>query len=204
VKLLPVLLRAIGKPRDPKLRAAIKLLRQWHSRGSHRRDLDRDGHYDDDAAVTLMDAWWPLIRKTTFEPRMGKPLFDQMMKMLPPDEPLSAKFHQPPYYEIDWWGLVSKDLRNVFGRRPPPGHFASKYCGKGSKRSCRIALRLSLRQALGVSKEQLYGSDDTCKSSGRVEASCLDETRSTSASGVGIPSFPYTNRPTFQQTIELK
>jgi hypothetical protein len=55
-----------------------------------------------------------------------------------------------------------------------------------------------------MSKEQLYGGDDTCKSEGRVEASCMDETRSTSVSGVGIPSFPYTNRPTFQQTIELK
>ncbi len=203
VKLLPVVMRAIGKPRDPKLRAGLKLLNDWRRRGSHRRDLDRDGHYDDDAAVTLMDAWWPLIRKATFEPRMGRALYAQMMKMLPPDMPLSAKFHEPPYYEIDWWGLVSKDLRDIFGRRPPPGHFHRKYCGRGSKRSCRIALRLSLRQALGVTKEQLYGGDATCKSSGRVEASCFDETRSTSASGVGIPNFPYINRPTFQQTIEL-
>jgi hypothetical protein len=36
-----------------------------------------------------------------------------------------------------------------------------------------------------------------------VEASCSDETRPTSASGVSIPAFPYINRPTFQQTIEL-
>jgi hypothetical protein len=38
--------------------------------------------------------------------------------------------------------------------------------------------------------------------SGRVEASCSDETRSTSTSGVSIPAFPLQNRPTFQQTVE--
>jgi hypothetical protein len=202
VKLLPVLLRAVGKPRDPKLRAAIKLLNDWRRRGSHRRDLNRDGHYDDDAAVTLMDAWWPLVRKATFEPRMGKSLYAQMLKMLPPDASHSSIFHEPPYFEIDWWGYVSKDLRNVFGKRPPPGHYARKYCGGGSKRACRIALRLALRQALAMPRDQVY-TDQKCKQENRVEAACSDETRSTSASGVGIDPFQYINRPTFQQTIEL-
>jgi acyl-homoserine lactone acylase PvdQ len=203
VKLLPVLLRALGKPSDPKLKAAVKLLRGWHARGAHRRDLNRDGHYDDDAAVTLMDAWWPRVRSAVFEPRMGRTLFRQMLRMLPPDEPLSSVFHQPPYYEIDWWGLVSKDLRTVFGRRPPPGHFAQRYCGSGSKHACTRRLRRSLQQALGVSRQKLYGGDETCAKEGRVEASCYDETRSTSASAVPIDAFPYLNRPTFQQTVEL-
>ncbi len=202
VKLLPVLLRAVGKPKDPKLRAAIKLLNDWRHRGSHRRDLNKDGHYDDDAAVTLMDAWWPLVRKATFEPRMGKRLYSQMLKMLPPDAAHSSIFHEPPYFEIDWWGLVSKDLRDVFNKRPPRGHFHKKYCGKGSKRSCRIALRLALREALNTPKNKVY-TDETCAKENRVEASCSDETRPTSASGVGIPPFQYINRPTFQQTIEL-
>jgi acyl-homoserine lactone acylase PvdQ len=203
VKLLPVLLSAVGKPHDARLAAAVKLLRGWHRRGAHRRDLNKDGHYDDDAAVTLMDAWWPRLRSAVFEPVMGKPLFAQMMEMLPPDEPLSAVFHQPPYFEIDWWGLVSKDVRTVMGRRAPRGHYSRLYCGGGSRAGCRNRLRRSLRAALGVSKQTLYGSDSTCASSGRVEASCSDETRSTSASGVAIPAFPYLNRPTFQQTVEL-
>ncbi|MEA2427568.1 MAG: hypothetical protein QOF37_1196, partial [Thermoleophilaceae bacterium] len=203
VKLLPVLLRAVGKPRDPKLRAAVKLLSDWHRRGSHRRDLNKDGHYDDDAAVTLMDAWWPLVRKATFQPKMRSALFNQMLRMLPPDTALSTSVVQPPAFETDWWGLVSKDLRTVFDRRPPPGHFSSKYCGGGSKRKCRLALRLSLMQALGISRHQLYGGDSTCAGDHREEASCYDETSSTSASGVSIPDFPWINRPTFQQTIEL-
>ena len=90
----------------------------------------------------------------------------------------------------------------MFNKRPPRGHFHRKYCGKGSKRSCRIALRLALRQALNTPKEKVY-TDETCAKEKRVEAACSDETRSTSASGVGISPFQYINRPTFQQTIEL-
>jgi acyl-homoserine lactone acylase PvdQ len=203
VKLLPVVLRAIGKPKDPKLAAAVKLLDNWRRHGSHRRDLNKDGHYDDDAAVTLMDAWWPLLRQAVFQPTLGKSLYDQSLQMLPPDAPHSAIFHEPPYFEIDWWGQVSKDIRDVFNRRPPRGHYSLKYCGRGSKSRCRVALRASLAQALTVSKQDLYGKDSTCAQENRVEASCSDETRPTSASGVSIPAFPYINRPTFQQTIEL-
>src|ERR671928_249636 len=81
VKLLPVLLKAIGKPKDPKLRAAAKLLARWHARGSHRRDLNKDGHYENDAAVTLMDAWWPRLRQAEFRPVLGGALYAQMLKM---------------------------------------------------------------------------------------------------------------------------
>jgi hypothetical protein len=74
------------------------------------------------------------------------------------------------------------------------------YCGGGSRAKCRAALRSSLRAALGVTRQQLYGQDSHCSS--RPEASCSDETVSTSASGVSIPAFPLQNRPTYQQTVE--
>jgi acyl-homoserine lactone acylase PvdQ len=199
VKLLPVLLRAVGKPGNEDLAGAVALLRAWHRSGAHRRDLDKDGHYEDDAAVTLMDAWWPLVRRAVFRPKMGRELYAQMLRMLPPDEPISAVFHQPPYFEIDWWGHASKDLRAIFGRRAPRGAYARKWCGGGRRGVCRKRLRRSLAKALATPKEEIY-TDDTCVSSGRIEASCSDETRSTSASGIAIPAFPYLNRPTFQQT----
>jgi hypothetical protein len=97
---------------------------------------------------------------------------------------------------------VSKDLRTIFDKRAPRGRFSRLYCGGGSRDVCRKRLKHSLNQALGVTRQQLYGSDETCTKEKRVEASCSDETRSTSASGVGIPAFPYLNRPTFQQTVE--
>jgi len=96
---------------------------------------------------------------------------------------------------------VSKDLRDWFGPRPR-GPWSRKYCGNGSRARCRTALRQSLAAALTVTKQDLYGHDSTCSSEGRVEASCFDETRSVVASGVDVPSFPWINRPTFQQVVE--
>ena len=37
----------------------------------------------------------------------------------------------------------------------------------------------------------------------RPEASCFDMNRSTVASGVSIPDFPFQNRPTFQQVVQV-
>jgi acyl-homoserine lactone acylase PvdQ len=203
VKLLPVLLRAVGNPRDRDLAAAVTLLRFWHRDGSHRRDLNQDGHYDDDAAVTLMDAWWPRLRQAEFRPVLGGALYAQMLRMLEPGDPKETAAHSSPSFETDWYGQVLKDLRTLFpgssGR--PRGAYSRVYCGGGSRTKCRAALRASLRAALGVTQQQLYGKDPDCTS--RPEASCSDETLSTSTSGVSIPAFPLQNRPTFQQTVEL-
>jgi acyl-homoserine lactone acylase PvdQ len=200
VKLLPVLLKAVGKPKDRKLRAAVKLLGRWHARGSHRRDLNKDGHYDDDAAVTLMDAWWPRLRQAEFRPALGGALYAQMLRMLEPNDPKETSSHSSPSFETDWYGQVLKDLQDLYGPKPR-GRYSRIYCGGGSRAKCTTALRKSLRAALGVSRQQLYGKDSNCSS--RPEASCSDETISTSVSGVSIPNFPLQNRPTYQQIIEV-
>ncbi|MEA2409642.1 MAG: hypothetical protein QOC77_203 [Thermoleophilaceae bacterium] len=202
VKLLPVLLRAVGKPKDPALSIAVRQLTAWHGNGSHRRDLSQDDHYDDDAAVTLMDAWWPRLRAAEFKPALGGALYSQMLKMLAPGEPKETATHSSPSFETDWYGQVSKDLRTLFpgGSGKPRGRYSRVYCGGGSRARCRAALRASLKAALNVTKDQLYGKDPTCTS--KPEAFCSDETISTSASGISIPPFPLQNRPTFQQTVE--
>jgi acyl-homoserine lactone acylase PvdQ len=200
VKLLPALLRAVGAPKDKKLAAAVKLLQRWHSRGSHRRDLNKDGHYDDDAAVTLMDAWWPRLRKAEFGPALGGALYAQMLKQLVPNDPKETSGHSSPAFETDWYGQVLKDLQDLYGPKPR-GRYSRVYCGGGSRAKCTAALRKSLRAALGVTRQQLYGKDSHCSS--RPEASCSDETVSTSASGVSIPAFPLQNRPTYQQIVEV-
>ena len=58
----------------------------------------------------------------------------------------------------------------------------------------------ALKDALGVSKADLYGRGD-CASD--AQASCFDMNRSTIASAVSTPPFPFQNRPTFQQVVEL-
>jgi acyl-homoserine lactone acylase PvdQ len=202
VKDLPIVLRAMGKPKDAKLRAAIKLLSGWRSRGAHRRDLNKDGHYDDDAAVTLMDAWWPKLVAAEFQPALGSGVYSIFTRFQPPDAQAVGSVASSPDYETGWFGYVSKDLRDLFGPRPR-GAWSRSYCGKGSRKRCRAALRKSLTDALGVTKQALYGHDPTCASENRIEASCYDETRSTIAAGVDVPPFPWINRPTFQQTVEV-
>jgi hypothetical protein len=202
VKDVPILLRALGHPRSKALRGAVALLRAWHRRGAHRRDLNRDGHYDDDAAVTLMDAWWRKLVSAEFRPALGRNVFGTLSRFQPPGDPIGGPAASPDY-ETGWYGYVSKDLRDLFGPRPR-GPWSRVYCGKGSRKRCRAALRRSLRRALRVKHADLYGRDPTCADEGRVEASCFDETRSTVAAGVDIPAFPWINRPTFQQTVELR
>jgi acyl-homoserine lactone acylase PvdQ len=206
VKMLPVLLRAVGKPRDARLAAAVHTLRAWRRAGAHRRDLDRDGHYDHDDAVTIMDAWWPRLQAAQFRPVLGKRVYGALRRMVPPGEAKETDSHESPAFASDLYGQSSKDLRTVFSRRSrrPRGAFSRKYCGRGSRKACRRALRRSLAQALDVTRDQLYGKDADCASAGRVEAACSDETRSTSASGISIDPFPFQNRPTFQQIVQLE
>jgi acyl-homoserine lactone acylase PvdQ len=203
VKLVPILLRALGKPKGEKLRAAMKLLRGWHRRGAHRRDMNRDGHYDDDAAVTLMDAWWPRLLKEEFRHTLGPRVYNRLADFISQGDAKVGGPATSPDFETGWYGYVSKDLRDMFGPRPR-GPWHVRYCGRGSRKLCRADLRQSLRDALKVKKSELYGHDPTCASENRVEASCFDETRSTIAVGVDIPPFPWINRPTFQQTVETK
>jgi hypothetical protein len=149
-----------------------------------------------------MDAWWPRLRRAEFRPVLGGTLYAQMLRMLVPNDPKETASHSSPAFETDWYGQVSKDLRTLFpgSAGKPRGRYSRVYCGGGSRARCRRALRASLRAALAVSKEQLYGKDPNCAT--RPEASCSDETLSTSASGISIPAFPLQNRPTFQQTVE--
>ena len=196
---LPHVLRAVGRPADPRLRGALSVLRGWRSKGAHRRDLDKDGKYDDDDAVTLMDAWWPRLVRAEFAPALGDSAYSALERMLAIGDHTRGNPASPDFFD-GWFGYASKDLRAVFGKRVR-GRWSRKYCGRGSRKRCRSELQASLREALGVSRAQLYGRGEC---SDDPQASCFDATRSTEASAVGIPAFPFQNRPTFQQTVELK
>ncbi len=220
VKLLPTLLKMIGKPRDKASRDAIALLRGWAARGGHRRDLNRDGHYDDDRAVTLMDAWWPKLVAAEFKPSLGDDAFNRLKGKLPLSSPLGGAAAAPDYFD-GWWGYVSKDLRGILRPKPKQakhrkgshrkrarrrkdpikGRYSRKYCGRGSRKRCVGILRATLLQALKVPAADMYGRNEECRS--KPEASCFDMNRSTVASGVSVPDFPFQNRPTFQQVVQV-
>ncbi|HEX4720089.1 MAG TPA: penicillin acylase family protein, partial [Thermoleophilaceae bacterium] len=199
VALMPILRRVLGRPRDADLRGALDLLSRWAAAGAHRRDMNRDGHDEDAAAITLMDAWWPRLVKAEFG-GIGTTAFDRLSAVLRPDDVLPEDLPEAPDYDDGWWGFVSKDLRDLVARRSVRGRWSRVYCGGGSLASCRAALLSSLSAATKVSAASLYGKGD-CKSN--PDPACSDQNRPTVASAVTMPPFPFQNRPTFQQTVEI-
>jgi hypothetical protein len=105
---------------------------------------------------------------------------------------------------------VQKDLRNVLHKKER-GRYSRTYCG-GAKRSgvrvrCRAVLLASLRAAVAdVTKK--YGSPDPAKWS--VPATCekasppkCDQIVPTTAGAIDTPPFPWQNRGTYHQVVEL-
>jgi acyl-homoserine lactone acylase PvdQ len=113
-KVLPYLLKVIGKTRDRTLESALNRLRGWYATGAHRRDLNRDGSYDDAAAIQIMDAWWPLLSRAMFQPRLGPDLYRQLNGVDPIDNaPNNNGDHLGSAYDVGWYGTVQEDLINL-------------------------------------------------------------------------------------------
>ena len=62
----------------------------------------------------------------------------------------------------------------------------------------RAALQASLKAALPITRQDVYGKGD-CASN--AQSSCFDQNRWIVASAIGLDPFPLQNRPTFQQTV---
>jgi acyl-homoserine lactone acylase PvdQ len=200
--LMPILRRALGQPSDPKVRAALDDLIAWSAAGAHRRDLDRDGTEDEGDRVALMDAWWPRLVRTVFAPALGDDAYKALSTVLRPASVMPGDDPAAPDYDDGWWGFLSKDLRDIFDRKHVVGRWSRTYCGGGTKARCRKDLQESLADALArADRKDLYGLDE-CAS--RPDPACFDQNRSTIASGVDMPPFPFQNRPTFQQTVALE
>jgi acyl-homoserine lactone acylase PvdQ len=195
---LPIIRRTLGRVRDARLRDALGLLEKWRVAGGHRRDLDKDGTYDDDAAVTLMDAWWPKLSEAIFQPALG----DDALKALRALNDYGDQYSTPtaPDFFSGFESYVSKDLRDLTQRRNVRGPWSRVYCGRGSLKRCREAILASLSAALDVKPADLYAKGD-CASD--PDAECFDKNRWVEAAAVTIPPMPFQNRPTFQQAIEI-
>jgi acyl-homoserine lactone acylase PvdQ len=196
---LPIVERALGKVTQPELRAALDKLDAWRRAGAHRRDLNKDGVYDDNDAVVLMDAWWPKLVDAEFHPALGDDALAALRTMLPYGEERGTDPYAPDF-ESGWYGQVSKDLRDLFTPKRVRGRYSRVYCGDGSKRRCRAALLQSLSDALKVTPAELYGHGD-CASD--PTPYCFDKNRFTTASAITNDPMLFQNRPTFQQAVEI-
>jgi acyl-homoserine lactone acylase PvdQ len=212
-QVLPLLLQVVGTPSDPQLASAVNTLQNWVNSGAHRRDLDQNGHYDDEGAVQIMDAWWPRLLEAEFKPEMGTALFTAVRDMMGfDDDPNSGSGgHVGSSYIYGWYGYVSKDLRRLLGQ-PTSDPFSRTYCGGGSLSNCRDALRQALSDATGVPAGTLYDEDpDTSGTqrvsgcpSGKTDQWCWDSIRYRPVGAVTLPTMHWINRPTFQQAVEAQ
>lgn len=194
----PIVERVAGKPKDPALRNALALLERWRVSGGHRRDLNKDGSYDDNAAVTLMDAWWPKLAEAMFKPALGDDALTALRALN--DYPALPPLPAAPDFFSGFESYVSKDLRDLVQRRKVRGPWSRVYCGGGSLKRCRAAILGSLKAALAVTPQELYGKGD-CASTPTAE--CFDMNRPVEAAAVTLPPMPFQNRPTFQQAVEI-
>ena len=110
---------------DPALKQYTDLLQSWMDSGAHRVDRARTGHYTDQAAMALMDAWYPLVAKEVLRPRLGS-LVDSIPNGLD-DVPSGGGSSFDNVGSYQW---VTKDLESVLGQNVD-GAMSQKYCGKG-------------------------------------------------------------------------
>jgi len=146
-----------------------------------------------------MDAWWPKLVDAEFHSALGDQTFNALRGMIGFGGPTPGGDPSAPSFSDGWWGYVSKDLRDLFSPASVTGPWSRIYCGNGSQATCRADLQASLKSALSVTRQQLYGTG-ACQNN--AQASCFDMNRFTVASAIGVPDFPFQNRPTFQQTAE--
>ena len=176
--------------------AHLRRLDAWHRSGAKRLDENGDNHYEHSAAVALMDAWWPRLVRGSFEPALGRSLFDLVeSRVLGLDAPFSW----------DWATQVQKDLRTILGRRVP-GRFSRAYCGgpratplsrsrrRAVRRRCRGVLLTSLRDAVQATTRRM-GTADVAR--WRVPATCpdtnppeCDQIVPTTAGAIETPQLP--------------
>jgi acyl-homoserine lactone acylase PvdQ len=203
-QVLPLALKIIGTPSNPKLADAVAKLRTWVADGSHRRDKDGDGHYEHADAIQILDAFWPRWMRAEFEPSLGPALYDDLVAAHEVDNtPNNHGDHLGSAYQTGWYGYAKKDLRDVLDLkvRTP---YSKRYCGGGKRTKCRIALRVALLQSLDASPAKLY-TDAQCTKAGRAaDQDCADAIAFRATGGITQPLIGWQNRPTYQQAVEVQ
>ncbi|HYP23592.1 MAG TPA: penicillin acylase family protein [Actinomycetota bacterium] len=190
-RVLPFMLKVVGKPSEPRLKEAVKLLKEWQRSGAHRRDKDADGSYEHSPAVALMDAWWEPAAQAIFKPVLGD-AYD-VLPMRHHDEPRA----QGSAFQSGFYSHVNKDLRTVLGLRVR-GKASRVYCGEGSLKKCREALRASLEAAVAALEEE-FGADPATWDADETG----DQIDFTPVGLQDQPNMQWQNRPTFQQVLEF-
>jgi hypothetical protein len=178
----PVVSRVLrtGAAPDPRDQEIVDLLDDWVGRDAPRLDADADGLYDE-AGPVIMDAIWRPIANAVMSPVFGALIND-----------LDAVRNLDG---LEGESYVDKDLRTLLGD-PVVGPFNLSYCGDGALAACRDSLWQAIHQAADATAAQL----------GEPDPALWRKTASRTGFVPGLlpNTFPTTNRPTFQQVLELE
>lgn len=177
----PVVSRVLrsGPPPTARDSEVVRLLGDWVRNDAPRLDADGDGYFDDPGPV-IMDALWRPIAEEVMRPVLGD-LTDDV------DQVRSLGGQSGHSY-------VDKDLRTLLGD-PVEGPFNLAYCGGGSLSECRESLWDVVNET----------ADTLAAEQGEADPENWRKPVGTTGFIPGlIPNrFPTTNRPTFQQVLEL-
>jgi acyl-homoserine lactone acylase PvdQ len=203
-KVLPLALRVIGAPADPRLADAVAKLRDWVADGAHRRDRDGDGRYEHADAIRILDAFWPRWMQAQFQPSLGDALFHQLSGAHELDNaPNNHGDHLGSAYQTGWYGYAYKDLRRVL-KLKVRAPYSKRYCGGGTLARCRVALRGALAEALDVDPATLYRDAACTKAKQPADQACFDKIAFRATGGITQPMIGWQNRPTYQQAVEVQ
>ena len=177
----PVVSRVLHTRSGPTARddQVVAIVDDWVGRDAPRLDADADTYYDEPGPV-IMDAVWRPIANAVMSSVFGALIGDlDNVRDLDGMEGMS---------------YVDKDLRTLLGD-PVRGPFNLAYCGQGSLTACADGLWQAIHDTADALATQQNQPDPTL----------WKKTASTTGFVPGLlPNrFPTTNRPTFQQVLEL-
>ncbi|TKJ18640.1 hypothetical protein A6V29_11270 [Blastococcus sp. CCUG 61487] len=195
VETLPALLETIGD--DPALAEATALLRDWQARGAHRIDADRDGAYDDQAAIALFDAWWESAAEDGSVDSVAHDLLRGTLGDLVTELPQRLDDHPrqglgSAWNNVAWYGYVVRDLGG-----DDDGAWSRSYCGGGDAAQCTEDLRASLSGAI----ERTLAAQGAGSLAELTYDKHQDDIRAKATGVVGVRDVDWQNRPTFQQVV---
>lgn len=197
-EVVPVLLAVLGEQAtvgsDPRAQDMRDRLEDWSAAGSHRRDFDANGEYDDPQSPAIIDAWWPRLSRAIFDAGSGH-AFDNLGIGF---DDGNRRGHIGSAFQDGSYGIVLKDLRQVLGM-PVSGSLSREYCGGGDLEACRELLWQSLSQA-AADLEAEFG-DPNIENWKRAVAD--EDVRHVAAGVPTVPAIHWINRPTFQQVVQI-
>ena len=176
----PVVSRVLrmGQAPTPRDQQLVDILDEWVGRDAPRLDADGDTLYDEPGPLIMDTVWRPIANAVM------SPVFGSLVPDLDNVRNLDG---------LEGESYVDKDLRTLLGE-PVEGRFNLSYCGLGSPSVCSDSLWQAIHQAADA-VATLQGADPSLWRKPAATTGFVP--------GLLPNRFPTTNRPTFQQVLEL-